>query len=67
MFSEEENQKGIARRDFLKQAAITGTIVAASDTLLSYPTTAPIWQTEWRSAFLPKPYHFLRTPVFCPG
>jgi uncharacterized protein (DUF169 family) len=33
VFSEDESQKGIARRDFIKQAAIAGTIVAASDVL----------------------------------
>ncbi len=31
--SEDENQKGIARRDFIKQAAVAGTIASASDTL----------------------------------
>jgi uncharacterized protein (DUF169 family) len=35
MCAENENQKGIARRDFLKQAAVAGTIVTASDALAS--------------------------------
>jgi uncharacterized protein (DUF169 family) len=31
--SEGENQKGITRRDFIKETAVTGTVVAASDAL----------------------------------
>ncbi len=33
MIPEDENQKGIDRRDFIKQAAVAGTIVTASDAL----------------------------------
>ena len=32
---DDENQKGIARRDFIKCAAVAGTLVSASDTLVS--------------------------------
>jgi uncharacterized protein (DUF169 family) len=34
VFPEDENQKGIARREFLRQAAIAGTVVSASGSII---------------------------------
>jgi uncharacterized protein (DUF169 family) len=36
VLAEDENQKSIARRDFIKQAAVAGTIASAADTLASF-------------------------------
>jgi len=35
MTSDDQNQNGIARRDFIKQAAVAGTVASASEALVN--------------------------------